>query len=50
VLDAVLCSIDCQRGMIERNANVASERRVEFRMGINMATLSSIAATSMATA
>ena len=36
VVDAVLCAIDCQRGMIERNVDVAPERRVEFRIGINI--------------
>jgi len=35
-VDAVRYAIDIQRGMIERNANVAPERRIEFRIGINV--------------
>ena len=36
VVDAVRCAVDIQRGMIERNADVAQERRIEFRIGINV--------------
>src|SRR6516225_10989336 len=36
VVDAVRYAIDIQRGMAERNANVAPDRRIEFRIGINV--------------
>src|SRR5450631_794535 len=36
VVDAVRYAVDIQRGMAERNANVAPDRRIEFRMGINV--------------
>lgn len=36
VVDAVRCAVDVQRGMAERNAGVAPDRRLEFRMGINI--------------
>ena len=36
VVDAVRCAIDLQRGMAERNAAVPQERRIEFRVGINV--------------
>ena len=36
VVDAVRYAVDIQRGMAERNANVASDRRIEFRIGINV--------------
>src|SRR5437899_393027 len=36
VVDAVHCAIEIQRGMALRNADVAVERRIEFRMGINL--------------
>jgi len=36
VVDAVRCAIDVQRGMAERNADVPQERRIEFRIGINV--------------
>ncbi len=35
VVDAVRCAVDMQRGMAERNAGIPSERRLDFRMGIN---------------
>ena len=34
VVDAVRCAIDVQSGMIERNAGVPPERRIEFRVGM----------------
>lgn len=34
--DAVLCSIDIQREMRQRNADVPEDRRIEFRIGINI--------------
>ena len=36
VVDAVRCAVDVQRGMSERNSNVPSNERIEFRMGINV--------------
>jgi adenylate cyclase len=36
VVDAVRYAVDIQRGMAERNANVARDRRIEFRIGINV--------------
>jgi TolB-like protein len=35
VLAAVRCAVEIQRAMVERNADVPQERRIEFRMGIN---------------
>src|ERR1700746_1256091 len=34
--DAVRCAIEVQSGMLERNAGVPPERRIEFRVGIHM--------------
>jgi adenylate cyclase len=45
VVDAVRCAVDVQREMIERNTSVPVERRIEFRMGIKLATSSSIRGT-----
>ena len=36
VVDAVSCSIEVQQGMRERNADVPPEKRLEFRIGINL--------------
>jgi adenylate cyclase len=36
VVDAVRCAIEVQNGMIERNAGLAPERRIEFRIGIHL--------------
>jgi len=36
VVDAVRCAVEVQRGMAERNADTPPERRIEFRMGINL--------------
>ena len=36
VVDAVRCAVDVQRGMAERNAHVPHEKRIEFRIGINV--------------
>ncbi|MBR0829407.1 tetratricopeptide repeat protein [Bradyrhizobium manausense] len=36
VVDALRCAIEIQRGMLERNADVPLERRIEFRVGINV--------------
>jgi adenylate cyclase len=36
VVDAVRCAVDVQREMTERNTGVPAERRIEFRIGINV--------------
>jgi TolB-like protein/class 3 adenylate cyclase len=36
VVDAVRCAVDVQRGMFARNAQVAEERRLEFRIGVHV--------------
>ena len=36
VVDAVRCANEVQRGMVERNAGLPSERRIEFRIGIHL--------------
>ena len=36
VVDAVRCAIEMQNGMIERNAGLPPERRIEFRIGIHI--------------
>src|SRR5437016_167420 len=36
VVNAVRCAAEIQRGMRDRNANVLQERRIEFRIGINL--------------
>ncbi len=35
-VDAVRCAVEIQRGMVERNADVPFEKRIEFRIGINV--------------
>ena len=34
--ESVRCAVEIQRAMAERNANVAEEKRIEFRIGINV--------------
>jgi TolB-like protein/class 3 adenylate cyclase len=36
VVDAVRCAVDIQRGMALRNTEVPADRRIEFRIGINI--------------
>ena len=36
VVDAVRCAIEVQNAMLERNAGVPPERRIEFRIGIHI--------------
>src|SRR5262249_50858798 len=36
VVDAVRCAVDIQRGMLERNRDVPPEKRIQFRIGINV--------------
>src|SRR5690242_8973410 len=35
-VDAVRCAVDVQRGIAERNDPVPPERRIEYRIGINV--------------
>ena len=36
VVDAVRCAIEVQNGLVERNAGVPPERRIEFRVGVHL--------------
>ena len=36
VVDAVRCAIELQNGMVERNAGLPPDRRIEFRVGIHL--------------
>ena len=36
VVDAVRCAVEMQRGMAERNTGTPPEKRIEFRVGINL--------------
>jgi TolB-like protein len=36
VVDAVRCAVEVQREMVGRNSGVAEEKRIEFRVGINV--------------
>jgi len=36
VVNAVRCAIEVQNGMVERNAGVPPERRIDFRIGIHL--------------
>jgi TolB-like protein/class 3 adenylate cyclase/cytochrome c-type biogenesis protein CcmH/NrfG len=36
VVDAVRCAVEMQHGMAERNTGTPTERRIEFRVGINL--------------
>ena len=36
VVDAVRCAIEVQNGLVERNAGVPEERRIEFRIGVHL--------------
>jgi adenylate cyclase len=35
-VDAVRCAVDIQRHMVARNAEIANDKRIEFRMGVNV--------------
>jgi adenylate cyclase len=35
-VDAVRCAIEVQSGMVERNAGLPADRRIEFRIGIHL--------------
>ena len=36
VIDAVRCAVEVQRGIADRNAGSPQERRIDFRLGINL--------------
>ena len=36
VVDAVRCAIEVQTGMVERNAGLPPQRRIEFRVGVHL--------------
>jgi adenylate cyclase len=36
VVDAVRCAVEIQRAMAERNAEVPEDKRIEFRIGVNI--------------
>ena len=36
VVDAVNCAVEVQRAMVERNAEVAADKRIEFRIGVHV--------------
>ena len=36
VVDAVRCAVEFQRGMADRNAEVPEDKRIDFRVGINL--------------
>jgi class 3 adenylate cyclase len=36
VVDAVRCAMEMQNGMVERNAGLPPERRIEFRVGVHL--------------
>ena len=36
VVDAVRCAADIQRAMIDRNADAAEDKRISFRIGVNL--------------
>ncbi len=36
VVDAVRCALEVQSGMVERNAGLPPERRIEFRIGVHL--------------
>ena len=35
-VEAVKCAVEVQRGMVTRNASIPPDRRIEFRVGINV--------------
>jgi adenylate cyclase len=36
VVDAMRCAVDVQRGMVARNTGIANDKRIEYRMGVNV--------------
>jgi class 3 adenylate cyclase len=50
VVDALHCASEVQLEMVERNAAIPTDSRIEFLIGINVATSESKTATSSAMA
>ena len=36
VVDAVRCAVEIQRAMVDRNAEIAEDKRITFRIGVNL--------------
>src|SRR5712671_3976577 len=36
VVDAVRCAVEIQRAMVDRNAGIAEDKRITFRIGVNL--------------
>jgi class 3 adenylate cyclase len=36
VVDAVRCSVEIQRAMLDRNAETSEDKRITFRIGVNL--------------
>jgi adenylate cyclase len=36
VVDAVRCAVEMQRAMVDRNADIADDKRITFRIGVNL--------------
>jgi adenylate cyclase len=36
VIEAVRCAVEVQRGMVDRNAVLPQDKRIEFRVGVNL--------------
>jgi adenylate cyclase len=36
VVDAVRCAVEIQRGMVDRNAEIHEDKRITFRIGVNL--------------
>src|SRR5215468_10267796 len=36
VVDAVRCAVEIQRAMVDRNAGMAEDQRITFRIGVNL--------------
>ena len=36
VVDAVRCAVEVQNGLVERNAGLPEDRRIEFRIGVHL--------------
>jgi hypothetical protein len=49
VVDAVRCAVEVQRGMIDREPGVTEERRIRFRIGVNLGDVIAEGATFTAT-
>src|SRR4029077_17739721 len=36
VVDAVHCAVEIQRAMVDRNAEISEDKRITFRIGVNL--------------